>query len=88
VFDSHNELMDCAAVAQATAMVRLDSFTHTLTHRDIVLHPIVQQVPAGFNTQAVFPDSAQGQWVAPDQVAHIGLPVPVTKLLVRLQVRP
>ncbi len=88
VFDSHNELMACAAVSQATSMVRLNSFTHTLTHRDIVLHPVVQQVPAEFNIQAAFPDSAQGQWVAPDQVAHIGLPVPVTKLLVRLQVRP
>jgi A/G-specific adenine glycosylase len=88
VFDSDNELMTCAAVTQATPVVRLDSFNHALTHCDIVLHPVVQQVPAGFNTLAVFPDRAEGRWVAPDQVAHIGLAAPVSKLLVQLQVRP
>lgn len=85
VFDSDNELMACAAVAQATLIEHLDSFTHTLTHRDIVFHPVLCRVPDGFDAAVVFPDRAQGQWVRSDRLGHIGLPVPVTKLLAQLK---
>ena len=85
VFASDDELLRHPDVGHATSTTRLDSFTHTLTHRDIVLHPVVCQLTESRAHPLASIDGERGLWIASDRLAHTALPTPVTKLLVRLQ---
>lgn len=53
------------------------SFVHVLTHKDLHLHPVRVELPAGFVVQ---PDGLGG-WLGKDVWPDLGLPAPVRKLL-------
>lgn len=53
------------------------SFVHVLTHKDLHLHPVRVELPAGFVVQ---PDGLGG-WLGKDVWPGLGLPAPVRKLL-------
>jgi A/G-specific adenine glycosylase len=51
------------------------AFKHVLTHKDLYLHPVVLKLP-GCPTLAL-----DGQWFDAAQIAKLGLPAPIKKLL-------
>ena len=53
----------------------LAPFKHVLTHRDLHLHPVRVQLPAGGSPQG------EGAWVAGADWPRLGLPAPVRSLL-------
>ncbi|MGI9218112.1 MAG: A/G-specific adenine glycosylase [Hydrogenophaga sp.] len=59
------------------SVVALEPVAHSLTHRELRLHPLLVDVPAS----AV---SGDGQWVALSGLSAVGLPAPVRVLLDRL----
>lgn len=73
-----------ALVAALPASLRgrleaLEPVAHSLTHRELRLHPLLLQLPAG-RAQPLPP----GQWVNASELAAHGLPAPVRQLLVSL----
>lgn len=74
VFEDEDALL-AALPAGARAQVQaLPAFTHVLTHKDLLLHPVYVQL-----AQDDLP--REGQWLLPGELAGIGLPAPVKKLL-------
>ena len=59
------------------AVVPLEPVAHSLTHRELRLHPLLLDLPS----PAPMPD---GQWVACSALPGVGLPAPVRTLLDRL----
>ena len=53
----------------------LTPFKHVLTHRDLHLHPLRVQLPAGRSPYG------EGAWVAASDWPRLGLPAPVRSLL-------
>jgi A/G-specific adenine glycosylase len=53
----------------------LPSFKHVLTHKDLYLHPVVLKLQ-GRHTLVL-----EGQWFGAAQIAKMGLPAPIKKLL-------
>jgi len=53
----------------------LPAFKHVLTHKDLYLHPVLWRLHA----RPTLP--LEGQWVDAAQVAQLGLPAPIKKLL-------
>ena len=53
----------------------LPSFKHVLTHKDLYLHPVVLRLQ-GRHTLAL-----EGQWFGAAQMAQLGLPAPIKKML-------
>ena len=77
LFDSR-EALEAAVPARYRAGLQDEAaFTHVLTHKDLHLHPVRVQVPAG----ALGPGA--GTWFAPQAWPALGLPAPVRKLLAR-----
>lgn len=81
VFPKRSDLsafLDDAGPASAQTMEEGTPFLHVLTHRDLHLHPVmVRQL--GDST----PDDGGG-WFTAKQIAELGLPAPVRKLLAGL----
>lgn len=75
VFLERSQLIDYSVAAGASQIKELPLLTHTLTHRDLYLHPIVMQAPA------IFDFNELGGWFEEDQWKNTGLPAPVRKLL-------
>ncbi|MGB4060271.1 MAG: A/G-specific adenine glycosylase [Burkholderiaceae bacterium] len=84
VLASEAELLAHPALAHATAVQRLAPFTHSLTHRDLVLHPVVCQVPL-IPFKLSDGEAGSGTWVATASLQHLGLPAPISKLLAQLE---
>jgi len=81
---SEAELLACIGMDKSKAVQVLPSITHSLTHRDLVLHPFLYQVlepPKELNPFA----SGPGIWVDPTSLKHLGLPAPISKLLAQLR---
>lgn len=57
--------------------------THVLTHRDLVLHPVVCEVAQSWTVANAEPASPW-QWVVPGESVQGGIPVPVRQLLAQL----
>jgi A/G-specific adenine glycosylase len=51
------------------------AFKHVLTHKDLYLHPVLLRLP---QRQAL---ALEGQWFDPAQIAKLGLPAPIKKML-------
>ncbi|MDD2843654.1 MAG: A/G-specific adenine glycosylase [Rhodoferax sp.] len=51
------------------------AFKHVLTHKDLYLHPVMLKLPA----RPVL--ALDGQWFGAAQIARLGLPAPIKKLL-------
>ena len=92
-FESHEALNALAALKEAWpgTSERLPTVSHTLTHLDLLLHPVRWTLPAG--TSRVRADAigrgccdtaASGKWCSLEQALGLGLPAPLRKLLVNL----
>ena len=57
----------------------LPSFLHVLTHRDLHLHPVVAHLTHA--TASAISEPNQDIWAPPSELASIGLPAPIRKLL-------
>lgn len=68
-------LLQMAEQANAQEPVWLPVVRHTLTHRDLVLNPVLMSVASQVNVLGA------GQWVRADQLPKIGLPAPIRILL-------
>lgn len=79
VFAEEASLQKAAALASTRESVVLPVVRHVLTHRDLVLHPVLA---CGARAGG---DAAQvGQWVSQAQLVQVGLPAPVRTLLTSL----
>lgn len=74
-FDSRVALKASVPAHYRRALHDLVPFTHTLTHKDLLLCPVRLQVPSAAMA------SLPGAWVGMDEWPHLGLPAPVRKLL-------
>jgi A/G-specific adenine glycosylase len=83
VLASEAELLAHPVLAHATAVQPLAPFTHSLTHRELVLHPFVCQVRQAL-PHLLAGESGAGVWTAPAAVQHLGVPAPISKLLAQL----
>lgn len=80
VFDSEDQARTALKPDSASALVPLEAVSHSLTHRELRLHPLLLELDAD-------PDPSgwpNGQWVDTAQLAQHGLPAPVKLLLQRL----
>ncbi|MFZ9374899.1 MAG: A/G-specific adenine glycosylase [Burkholderiaceae bacterium] len=74
-FESRDALDEALPASLRSQAVDEPAFLHVLTHRDLHLHPVrvvwsLRRAP-----------SMEGQWVARDALAAVGLPAPVRRLL-------
>lgn len=76
VFHSESDAMDAASFGEAVTTVRtLAPVAHSLTHRELRLHPLLQDV------DPVRSRADGGCWVALSALADLGLPAPLRSLL-------
>jgi A/G-specific adenine glycosylase len=75
MFDSEASLHLALAAISPLSMRTLPSFKHVLTHKDLYLHPV------HVNLSVDLPLDDSGVWVGTAQLARLGLPAPIKKLL-------
>ena len=80
VYGSEDQARSALTPASADALVPLDAVSHSLTHRELRLHPLLLELEADARP-AEWPE---GQWVDASLLAQYGLPAPVKLLLQRL----
>jgi A/G-specific adenine glycosylase len=74
MFDTLAAAQTVLRPAELRRAQHLSVITHTLTHKDLFLHPV--QVP-----QATTPATSTGAWYSPEAAAALGLPAPIRVLL-------
>jgi A/G-specific adenine glycosylase len=84
MYDSREALMATLTPAQQLACVDAPAFLHVLTHKDMHLHVVnlpwvSKSLPRGLEGENA---DAKGKWVALADLASVGLPAPIRKLLV------
>ena len=75
VFAAFDDLVQAVPANQASALREIAVFTHVLTHKDLVLHPVRVELPAAALA------GQDGAWVDAQRIAMLGLPAPIKKLL-------
>ncbi|MDP1687254.1 A/G-specific adenine glycosylase [Hydrogenophaga sp.] len=80
VYGSEDQARSALTSASADALVQLEAVSHSLTHRELRLHPLLLELSADARP-AEWPD---GQWVDAALLAQYGLPAPVKLLLQHL----
>jgi A/G-specific adenine glycosylase len=78
LFDDLDELLALTAAWPGSSDV-LPAFKHALTHFDWTLQPVRHVLPARGSKNK--PGLGGGQWHARDELAAVGLPAPIRKLL-------
>jgi A/G-specific adenine glycosylase len=83
MYDSREALMATLTPAQQSACTDAPAFLHILTHKDMHLHVVHLQwagtaLPRGLVSES---SAAIGKWVALNDLAAVGLPAPIRKLL-------
>ncbi|TNF63968.1 MAG: A/G-specific adenine glycosylase [Burkholderiales bacterium] len=81
VFASEDELRAAVAASRRDTLQALPAMSHSLTHREMRLHPLL------LDADGEAPDHALPQglrWVAAQELGSVGLPAPVRQLLQRL----
>ncbi|MEI7784907.1 MAG: A/G-specific adenine glycosylase [Betaproteobacteria bacterium] len=76
VFDSLEQLMATVPARARDQALELPGFLHVLTHRDLHLHPV--RVTLELRSSRSLP---AGRWWPAQELASLGLPAPVRKLL-------
>ena len=76
VFASETELAQRLSSDQWQEARHLPAVPHSLTHRELLLHPVVVSVDPG----GVADSAATGRWVLADELIGLGLPTPVRGL--------
>lgn len=77
LFDNRASLEAAVPEDHRPMLIDESPFVHVLTHKDLHLHPVRIELPAGFVVQ---PDGV-GDWLAKEAWPSLGLPAPVRKLL-------
>ncbi|WP_439519940.1 A/G-specific adenine glycosylase [Hydrogenophaga sp.] len=80
VFAAEDALLGVLPEGLRAAVHALPTVTHSLTHRELHLHPMLLEVPPG----SFEPSADHAQWVAADALGGHGLPTPVRLLLASL----
>ena len=75
MFDDRQTLQAVVGQPEESGLQDLPPFKHVLTHKDLHLHPVLLRLPAR-QTLAL-----AGQWTDAAQLARLGLPAPIKKLL-------
>ena len=83
VFEAEVDMRASVLMRDVTGVHKLQPFNHSLTHRELVLHPVVCQVSCE-PSSVVAAALGQGLWVHPEAVHRLGLAAPVSKLLAQL----
>ena len=76
MFESLDGLMACVPLRARSQAQELPGFLHVLTHRDLHLHPV--RLPWDLRSSRGLP---AGRWWPQNELASLGLPTPVRKLL-------
>jgi A/G-specific adenine glycosylase len=84
VFGSEEALFDALPRGGGPRAVALEPVAHSLTHRELRLHPLLLEVSAG---QQV-PVETEGQWVPMAELPSYGLPAPIRTLMAGLPQEP
>jgi A/G-specific adenine glycosylase len=74
MFDTLDEMQTILQPAALRRAQHLSVIPHTLTHKDLFLHPV--QI-----SQATTPTTVAGAWYSPQAAAALGLPAPIRVLL-------
>lgn len=81
VYGSEAELLEAVPIAWRDRVQPLPVVPHSLTHREMRLHPILLDAPDSGYEEALSPEAC---WVDRDDLPGVGLPAPVRQLLDRL----
>ncbi|WP_296490136.1 A/G-specific adenine glycosylase [Rhodoferax sp.] len=79
LFEEREALRAVAGPENESGLQDLPPFKHVLTHKDLYLHPVWLGLPG---RQAL---PLEGQWFDGAQLAQLGLPAPIKKLLTKHQ---
>lgn len=77
VFVSEAAALDSLPQALHCAVQAMEPVAHSLTHRELRLHPLLLDVASGQDA----PMDSSGQWVNTQGLADLGLPAPVRTML-------
>jgi A/G-specific adenine glycosylase len=80
VYEREDEAFAALTPAWVEAVVPLEAVSHSLTHRELRLHPLLLEL----NDEPRSVDMPPGQWVDSAMLSQHGLPAPVRLLLQRL----
>lgn len=80
VFEEEDALLDALPASQREGLQALAPVAHSLTHRELRLHPMLLNVMPESSGM----DSGKGQWVPAGALGDHGLPTPVRQLLASL----
>jgi len=80
VYEREDEAFAALTPAWVEKVVPLDAVSHSLTHRELRLHPLLLEL----TDEPVSVDMPPGQWVDAAALTRHGLPAPVKLLLQRL----
>lgn len=83
-YASLEKLMAESVVKKSLSIACLEAQTHVLTHREIVLSPVVCQIPSNFSNPENTSAFSSGAWVSAGRLDQIGVPAPITKLFLQL----
>ncbi len=78
LFESETAILAAVPAHVRAAVQWQPMFTHVLTHKDLHLHPCRLVVP---DAQQSWGDD--GRWIAASDLANVGLPAPIRKLLTK-----
>jgi A/G-specific adenine glycosylase len=81
IYASRDELTAGLTASQRAQMHEAPAFMHVLTHKDLHLH--VVSVAWSRKLSPAADDGLPGRWVNSSQLAQLGLPAPLAKLLVQ-----
>lgn len=79
-----DSLLGTAGLSSEESAEHLPSFTHALTHLDMIVCPISVRVPEGWMPQLAESPANSGVWVIPHDTLPVGVPVPVKRILASL----
>ncbi len=75
LFEDRQTLQASANQKDEDSLLDLPAFKHVLTHKDLYLHPVLLKLPKRRSL------ALDGQWFGAAQIAQMGLPAPITKML-------
>jgi A/G-specific adenine glycosylase len=80
VYGSESGLLDAVPAGWRDQVLALEAVAHSLTHRELRLHPLLLDVGA----RKEVPMESDGQWVAIADLPSYGLPAPIRTLIATL----
>ncbi|WP_313070949.1 A/G-specific adenine glycosylase [Melaminivora sp.] len=81
VFDDRASLDAAALACAGQPLQELPPIAHGLTHRDLLLHPVLARADSAGPGATALQEGVAGAWFTPQQWRAAGLPAPVRQLL-------